>query len=97
MRQIGLMAVADNFMDFSAHFYTIEDLEKAKHRHEIKKSDFISFRLDYKQNGLGSHSCGQDQLEPYRCKFEDFEFNLRLSLYSAKETSDYIKAKRKYK
>ncbi len=97
MRQIGLMAVTDNFMDFSAHFYTIEDLEKAKHRHEIKKSDFISFRLDYKQNGLGSHSCGQDQLEPYRCKFEDFEFNLRLSLYSAKETSDYIKAKRKYK
>lgn len=97
MRQIGLMAVAEKSMDFSAHFYTISDLEQAKHRHEIKKSDFISFRLEYKQNGLGTHSCGQDQLEPYRCKFEDFEFKVRLSAYSAKEISDYIEAKRRYK
>lgn len=97
LRDVGIMAVADTSIDFSAHFYTIADLEKAKHRHEIKKSDFISFRLDYKQNGLGTHSCGQDQLEPYRCKFEDFEFNLRLTCYSSKEVPDFIEAQKKFR
>lgn len=96
LRQIGIMAVSDSSMDFSAHFYTIDDLEKAKHRHEIKRSDFITFRLEYKQNGLGTHSCGQDQLEQYRCKFEDFDFKIRLTAYSAKQVSDYMQAKRKF-
>lgn len=95
-RQIGIIAVADSTMDFSTHSYTIQDLENAKHRHEIKKSNFISFRLDYKQNGLGTHSCGQDQLEPYQCKFEDFQFKVRLSSYSAKESSDYVEAKKRF-
>ncbi len=98
-RQIGLMAVADQSMDFNAHFYTIEDFETATHRHILKqkRKDFITFRLEYKQNGLGSHSCGQDQLEPYRCKFEDFEFSVRLSAYSAKEITDFNLAKRRLK
>lgn len=95
-RQNGIMAVAKNSMDFSSHRYTIADLEKAKHRHELERRDFISLRLEYKQNGLGSHSCGQDQLEPYRVKFEDFEFGVRLSAYSAKETDDYHQARRTY-
>lgn len=95
-RQLGLMAVADNSLDFNAHFYTIEDFEKATHRNELVKRDFITLRLEYKQNGLGSHSCGQDQLEQYRCKFEDFEFGIRLTAYSLKEISDFNQAKRHY-
>ena len=93
------MAIADQSMDFNAHFYTIEDFETATHRHILKqkRKDFITFRLEYKQNGLGSHSCGQDQLEPYRCKFEDFEFSIRLSAYSAKEITDFNLAKRRLK
>lgn len=95
-RQTGIMAVATTSIDFSSHRYTIGDLEKAKHRHKLMKRDFISVRLEYKQNGLGSHSCGQDQLEPYRVKFEDFNFEVRLTAYSAKEANDYYQAKRQY-
>lgn len=95
-RQLGLMAVADESLDFNAHFYTMEDFEKATHRNKLIKRDFITLRLEYKQNGLGSHSCGQDQLEQYQCKFEDFEFGIRLTAYSLKEISDFNQAKRHY-
>jgi len=95
-RQIGFMAVAHTMMDFNTLYYTINDLEKASHRNKLLKRDFITLRLEYKQNGLGSHSCGQDQLESYRCKFEDFEFGFRLTPYSLKEISDISQSIRHY-
>ncbi|TQS74276.1 beta-galactosidase subunit alpha [Ornithinibacillus gellani] len=91
----GLMAsaVGKDTFDFSAGFYEIADLEKAKHTVDLQKRDYIVLHLDHKQNGLGSNSCGQDQLEKYRCKFEAFTLEMKLSVYSNKEISDIVKAK----
>lgn len=93
---IGLMASSSrrNTFNFSASYYEVADLEAAKHTNELRKRDYITLHLDYKQNGLGSNSCGQNQLMKYRCKFEPFELELKLSVYSLKETSDFNKAKK---
>ena len=82
----GLMVTKQNkYFDFSASYYEEEDLEKAKHTIDLKKRDYIVLHVDYKQNGLGSNSCGQNQLEKYRCKFEEFQLQVKISLFSNKE------------
>ena len=43
--------------------YTDESLEKAQHPFEIEKADDVIIHLDYRQSGLGSNSCGEEQLE----------------------------------
>ncbi|MGL5346178.1 MAG: beta-galactosidase subunit alpha [Peptostreptococcaceae bacterium] len=68
--------------EFSAHNYTLEALEEAKHNYEIEKSDFVQLNLDYKHNGLGSNSCGQDQLPEYKLTIESFEFDFEIRLNS---------------
>ncbi len=92
-RGFGVMAVAKDKLDFSAMYYEAVDLEKAKHTIDLKKRDYIVLNIDYKQNGLGTNSCGQNQLEQYRCKFEPYELEMKLSLYNNKEISDLALAK----
>ncbi|MFE4430343.1 beta-galactosidase subunit alpha [Peribacillus butanolivorans] len=75
----GLIFIANETFNFSASYYEDDDLEKAKHTIDLQKRDYIVLNLDYKQNGLGSNSCGQDQLEKYRGKFEDFSLSFRIS------------------
>ena len=62
----GFVAVANPLMDFSAHFYTDEALDKANHPHELVRSPDITVHLDAAVNGLGSNSCGPLPLDAYR-------------------------------
>ena len=87
-RGISLMAVANDKFDFSASYYESNDLEYAKHTIDLVKRDYIVLNIDYKQNGLGSNSCGQWQLDKYRCKFEEFSLEFRLSIFNNKEVSE---------
>lgn len=84
-RGMGLMAIADEKIDFSVSFYDDKTLEGAKHTCELKKNNYITFNIDYKQNGLGTNSCGQWQLNKYRCTFEAFRLKFRIALYNNKE------------
>jgi evolved beta-galactosidase subunit alpha len=87
-RGMGIMAVAEGKFDFSASYYEDRDLEKAKHTIDLVKRDYVIFNIDYKQNGVGTNSCGQWQLEKYRCKFEDFNLSFGISLFNNKEVSE---------
>lgn len=87
-RGMSLMAVANEKLDFSASYYEDTDLEYAKHTIDLQKRDYIVFNIDYKQNGVGTNSCGQWQLDKYRCKFEEFNLGFKLSIYNNKEISD---------
>lgn len=80
----GIFVKSSKSFEFTAHDYTKENLEAVKHQHEIKKADFIVLNLDYRQNGLGSASCGQDQLPKYKLIPEEFNFQFELSLYNEK-------------
>ncbi|MCP3739554.1 glycoside hydrolase family 2 TIM barrel-domain containing protein [Rossellomorea sp. BNER] len=64
--------------DFTIHDYETSALEEAKHRGEIKKSPFNVLTIDYRQSGLGSNSCGEEQLPQYRVGMDDFEIQLEI-------------------
>lgn len=68
----------DDEYTFTIHDYTKEQLEAAKHIDKLEKSDFNVLNIDYKQTGLGSNSCGQDQLEKYRVKVEPFTIKFKI-------------------
>ncbi|MGG7079087.1 beta-galactosidase subunit alpha [Clostridium sardiniense] len=84
---LGLIASTENKFDFSASYYEDIDLEYAKHTIDLKKRDYVVLNIDYKQNGVGTNSCGQSQLEKYRCKFEPFKLSFKLTSYNNTEVS----------
>ncbi|SHH65794.1 evolved beta-galactosidase subunit alpha [Virgibacillus chiguensis] len=76
----GILIHTENPLNFSVSKYEDRDLEMAKHTINSVERDYLILHLDKQQNGLGSNSCGQDQLDKYRCNFEDFSFNFPLTL-----------------
>ncbi len=86
-RGLGILAVAEDKFNFSAHYYSIEDIEKAKHLSDLVKRDFITLNVDYAHHGLGSNSCGPEPLPEHRLIPREFEFNIRLKPYSEEEVS----------
>lgn len=69
-----------NRFDFSLHWYDDKDLTNAKHTIDLIKRNYLTLNIDYKQNGLGSNSCGPQPLDKYKCKFEDFEMNFNIKI-----------------
>lgn len=67
-------------LNFSVANYSDETLERAKHTIDLQADDYVSLYLDVKQNGLGTNSCGQNQLKKYRCKFDDFSFGFNFDI-----------------
>lgn len=67
-------------LTFSVSNIADETLEKAKHTIDLVPSDRVNVYVDFKQNALGTNSCGQWQLLKYRCKFEDFCFGFNFNL-----------------
>lgn len=77
----GEQSILFNFKetrDFTIHDYETSALEEATHRGKIKKSPFNVLTIDYRQSGLGSNSCGEEQLPNYRVGIEDFEIGLEI-------------------
>ncbi len=72
----GMLVRGCPFLNFSAHRFTPEDFDRAVHTTDLIPRDFITWNLDYRQNGLGSASCGPGPLEPYWLKPEPFAFEL---------------------
>ncbi len=74
----GLLFESEN-MEINVSRYTAKTLMDAGHQDELVKSDFVNVRIDYKNSGLGSHSCGPELAEKYRLneKKIHFEFSIR--------------------
>jgi beta-galactosidase/evolved beta-galactosidase subunit alpha len=74
----GLLAAGDPTLDFSAHRFTTEDLDRAEHTYELVPRPTITLHLDYRQNGLGSGSCGPGVMPAHQLRAEPFVFRVRL-------------------
>ncbi|KIL42349.1 beta-D-galactosidase subunit alpha [Gordoniibacillus kamchatkensis] len=74
----GFVVAGQPQLHFSAHRYSAQDLERAKHATDLRKRDAITVHLDYMQNGLGSASCGPAQLPQYELRPHDFRFRVDL-------------------
>lgn len=76
--QFGLTAVSKQAFSFQASSYTQEELERKKHNYELEPSGSTVLCLDYKQNGIGSNSCGPELLEKYRFDEKEFRFFMKI-------------------
>ncbi len=74
----GLCFEADE-MEVNVSNYSAKNLMNAMHINEIKTEDCITVRIDYKNSGIGSNSCGPGLLEKYRLSEKEihFEFSLK--------------------
>jgi beta-galactosidase/beta-glucuronidase len=85
----GFVVMGQPTLDFSASYYTLENLDEAKHTYDLVKEEFITLNLNHQQHGLGSSSCGPDVLDQYKLKGEDFEFEFRLKPFSKNQLSPF--------
>ncbi len=75
----GLTFEGEKF-EFNVSHYTAHTLAKATHIDELKKSNFTNIRIDYKNCGIGSASCGTVLADKYKIlekKIENFEFTIK--------------------
>ncbi len=74
----GILAAGDPLINFTAHRYGTEELDKAKHQHELASNGDLIVNLDWKQCGIGTQSCGPATFEHYRIPAEPFKFKVKL-------------------
>lgn len=89
----GFLATHPDTFNFSTSYYEEQMIDQALHTNELVESDYVMLNIDYKQNALGSFSCGQWQLEKYRTKVEEFTLSFRMTAFNNKEVSDVALAK----
>ena len=74
----GLLVVAQDQLDFSAHHYTAHDLTTASHTHDLTRRAEVVLNLDFRQGGLGNGSCGPGVLAPYMLLPGEYRFGFVL-------------------
>ncbi|GMK43940.1 beta-galactosidase [Paenibacillus glycanilyticus] len=84
---IGLLAVGEPTLEFSARRYADADLEAARHASDLVPRDFITLNLDYRQNGLGSNSCGPAQAPDCMVTPDEFRFRVLLKPYLSEDSA----------
>ena len=79
-----IKAFTDNRFSFNASVYTQEELTEKKHNYELVPCGSTVLNLDFRQNGIGSNSCGPGPQEKYRLNEERFTYTMNL-IIEAKE------------
>ncbi|MEA3224605.1 MAG: beta-galactosidase small subunit, partial [Planctomycetota bacterium] len=82
---VGLIAVGMPTIDVSAWPYTMDDLEKATHIHELPRRNTITVNLDYKQMGVGGDDSWGARTHPeYTLPAKPYKYGFRLTPYAPK-------------
>lgn len=71
----GLVFETENEFEFNVSNYSSEMLMNASHQDELQKEESITVRIDYKNSGIGSNSCGPALSEKYRLKEKNISFS----------------------
>ena len=74
----SLTAVGATPFSFNASAFTQEELTEKAHNFELRPCGSTVLCLDYKQNGIGSESCGPRLLKQYRFDEREFSFSFKL-------------------
>lgn len=93
-KEKGLLCKIDGVLGINLANYTDDSLELAKHPFEILKEENLVIHLDYLHSGLGSNSCGQEQLEEYKVKLQDFFMSFTMQVTD--EDRVLTEARKKY-
>lgn len=87
----SLLIKAKTPVGINIHNYTTESLEQAQHPWQIKSSDAVIVHMDYLHSGLGSNSCGEEQLEQYRTERQDFAMGFTIRIVEAGSEAEEAK------
>ena len=75
----GLSFAAETEFDINVSLYDSKALTSATHIDELAANGCTNVRIDYKNSGIGSNSCGPELLEKYRLKEKDIHFVFYIS------------------
>lgn len=75
-----LLCTMESPLGLNLSNYTDEMVEQAAHPFELQPAGDVIIHLDYRQSGLGSNSCGEEQLPEFKVKREDFVMAFRLQV-----------------
>ncbi|MCL2042767.1 MAG: DUF4981 domain-containing protein [Treponema sp.] len=81
----GLLIKAGSHFEFNASHYTSDDLTKATHTNELKPRGETIVRIDYKNGGIGSGSCGPYTFEKYLLKDKKIGYSFTLLPFCTEE------------
>ena len=74
----GLDFYTDDVFEINVSKYSTEMLTKATHIDELEENDAVNIRIDYKNSGIGSNSCGPQLIEKYRLAEKEIEFTYKV-------------------
>ena len=77
---VVVKAFNNDKFSFNASEYTQEELTVKKHNYELIPSGHTVLNLDFRQNGIGSNSCGPRPQEKYRLDEEKFTYSMAIIL-----------------
>jgi beta-galactosidase len=76
----GFKVTGGQPFEFSAHHYTVDDMERAGHLHQLERKPYVVLNIDHLQAGLGSASCGPDTLFRYRVPSVPYTWSFTIKL-----------------
>jgi beta-galactosidase len=84
----GLLIIGEPLLNVSAWDYTMEELEKAEHIHELPRGRTVVLNIDYQQMGVGGDdSWGARTHEEYRLPAKKYSYSFRLKALTGEEES----------
>ena len=75
---IGLVAEGMPFIESSAMHYSLENLSEAIDESQLKRTDNVTWNIDYKTYPIGNRSCGPPPLEQYVLFAEPVSFSFSI-------------------
>lgn len=86
---VSVVVAAESPFSFNVSPYTEEELTQKRHDFELQNSGSTVLCVDYRQNGIGSNSCGPELLRQYR--FDETEFSFCFSFCPMENQSNSVK------
>ena len=74
----GLKITSEKPFEINVSEYTPEMLTTAKHTNELKKADYITLRIDYKNSGVNSFAVWKSLFDKYAFSEKEIEFAFRI-------------------
>jgi beta-galactosidase len=91
----GLLVVGEPLIAFSAHHYTTDDLEHAKHSYEMERRQDITLNVDLQQTGVGGdNSWGARTHDEYTLRPEAMNYSFRIRPVTAADPPAMVLARR---
>ncbi|KAJ6094179.1 hypothetical protein N7467_003024 [Penicillium canescens] len=83
----GIEAMMDAPFNFSLRKYSIAELDRAKHPHELSElKDETELNIDYAHHGIGTASCGPGPFEGHRLEAGPFDFTANFRLIGHRQS-----------